>query len=119
MKKDIVCFICPNSCVLSITGDRSNPHIEDNRCSRGIDFALKELHDPERMLTSTVRVLNGALPLASVRSDNPVKKTELQEIISQLDAITINAPVTNGQILMASAGINKVNIIATRSVEAI
>jgi CxxC motif-containing protein len=117
MRKDLVCFICPNSCVLSIIGDETNPHIENNRCSRGIDFALKELHDPERILTSTMRVLNGVLPLVSVRSDNPVKKTELQKIISQLDAITIQAPVTCGQILMTSVGINKVCIIATRSIE--
>ncbi|MDR2447193.1 MAG: DUF1667 domain-containing protein [Treponema sp.] len=118
MKKDIVCFMCPNSCVLSISGDETNPRIENNRCSRGIDFALKELGDPERTLTSTMRTLNGVLPLVSVRSDKPVKKAELQEIITQLDALTINAPIARGQVLMASVGINKVNIIATRSVAA-
>lgn len=119
MKKDIVCFICPNSCVLSISGDETNPRIENNRCSRGVDFALKELRDPERTLTSTMRTLNGALPLVSVRSDKTVKKAELQEIIAQLDAIAIDAPIARGQVLMTSVGINKVNIIATQSVESI
>jgi CxxC motif-containing protein len=118
MKKDIVCFICPNSCVLSISGDEANLRIENNRCSRGIDFALKELRDPERTLTSTMRTRNGVLPLVSVRSDKPVKKVELREIISRLDAVTIDAPVASGQVLMESVGINKVNIIATRSVAA-
>ncbi|MDR0708172.1 MAG: DUF1667 domain-containing protein [Treponema sp.] len=118
MKKDIVCFMCPNSCVLSISGDEAKPQIENNRCYRGADFALKELRDPERTLTSTMRTRNGVLPLVSVRSDKPVKKAELREIIIQLDAVTIDAPVARGQVLMESVGINKVNIIATRSVAA-
>jgi CxxC motif-containing protein len=117
MKKEIVCFICPNSCVMTITGDGTNLHIKNNRCPRGIEFARTELSDPERTLTSTVRVVNGVLPLVSVRSDRAVKKTELKELIRRLDAVTVNAPVQSGQVIAREIGGNKVNIIATRGVE--
>jgi CxxC motif-containing protein len=117
MKKSIVCFICPNSCVLTITEDGTNLQIENNRCPRGIDFVQKELSDPERTLTSTVRVLNGMLPLVSVRSDRQVKKAELKGLIRQLDVLTVSAPVKSGQVIVRELGRNRVTIIATRNVE--
>jgi CxxC motif-containing protein len=120
MKKDIVCFICPQSCLLSVEAARKaggEIHVENNRCHRGIEFAVKELGDPERTLTSTMRVKNGTLPLISIRSDGPVKKAELKDLIKHFDGITINAPVLSGEVLFSAIGKNSVNIIATRSVE--
>jgi CxxC motif-containing protein len=90
--------------------------VANNGCSRGIEFAVKELSDPERTLTSTVKVLNGDLPLVSVRSDAPVKKAELVSLIHQLDTLTVEAPISSGQALVSGAGINNVTIIATMSV---
>jgi len=113
----MVCLVCPKSCLLSVSGNSNDVFVRDNDCKRGLEFAKKELTDPERMLTSTVRVENGELPLVSVRSDKPVKKTELKELIKQLDSIVIPAPVFSGQIIVSTLGKNKVNIIATRAVD--
>jgi CxxC motif-containing protein len=131
MNTAMVCFVCPNSCRLMVTQDSNAVNydsntvnndsnaidVENNRCPRGVEFARKELTDPERILTSTIRVTNGALPLVSVRSDAPVKKGELKNIVKQLDKITVEAPIVSGQILLSSSGKNKVSIIATRTIE--
>jgi CxxC motif-containing protein len=113
----MVCSICPNSCLLTIISDNNDIKVENNRCPRGVEFARKELTDPERILTSTVRIQNGILPLVSVRSDAPVKKAELKNLIKQLDVITVSAPIVSGQVLLSSVGKNQVNIIATRTIE--
>ena len=105
----MVCLVCPKSCLLSLT--------ENNGCARGLEFAKKELTDPERMLTSTMRLDRGVLPLVSVRSDRPVKKNELRALIQQLDSMVVPAPVSSGQILVSGLGENKVNIMATRTIE--
>jgi CxxC motif-containing protein len=112
----MVCFICPKSCLLSVQEANGEIRVENNRCPRGIEFAVKELREPERTLTSAIRVNNGVLPLASIRSENPVKKTELKGLVKYFDGITIDAPVSTGQILFSGIGKNSVNIIATRSV---
>jgi CxxC motif-containing protein len=113
----MVCFICPKSCLLSIQEVNGEIRVENNRCRRGIEFAVKELRDPERILTSTIRVNHGILPLVSIRSETPVKKTELKDLVKYFDGIIVNAPVSSGQILFSGIGKNNVNIIATRSVE--
>jgi CxxC motif-containing protein len=113
----MVCFVCPKSCLLSVQEVNGEVKVEGSRCPRGIEFAVKELRKPERTLTSTMRINNGSLPLVSIRSENPVKKTELKDLIKYFDGITIDAPVLTGQILFSGIGKNGVSIIATRSVE--
>lgn len=104
---------------MSITDNSEDVFVENNVCKRGLEFAKKELTDPERMLTSTVRVDYGELPLVSVRSNKPVKKTELKTLIEQLDSIVVPAPVSSGQIIVSALGENKVNIIATRTIKGV
>jgi len=91
--------------------------LDNNNCDKGLEFAKKELADPERILTSTMKVNSGELPMVSVRSDKPVKKNELKSLIRYLDKITVSAPVLNGQAVVSALGENKVNIIATRNIE--
>jgi CxxC motif-containing protein len=117
MTRNMVCFICPRSCPLSVQEINGEVRVKDNRCHRGAEFAVKELEDPERTLTSTIRVNNGILPLVSIRSETPVKKTELKDMIRHFDGITVDAPVSSGEVLFSAMGKNGVNIIATRSVE--
>jgi CxxC motif-containing protein len=113
---NLVCLVCPNSCLLAVERDGDALQVANNGCSRGLEFALKELDDPERTLTSTVKVLNGEFPLVSVRSDAPVKKAELINLIRRLDALIIEAPINSGQALVSGLGVNKVTILATRTV---
>jgi CxxC motif-containing protein len=114
---NIVCFLCPNSCRLAVTKNSLDIKVENNLCPRGVDFAIKEITDPERILTSTIKVVNGELSLVSVRSDRMVKKEELRGIIQYLDTQKIKAPVISGQIILSKIGKNKVNIIATRTIK--
>jgi CxxC motif-containing protein len=117
MTKNMVCFICPKSCLLSAQEIDGEIRVKNNRCRRGAEFAAKEIGDPERILTSTIRVNNGVLPLVSVRSEKPVKKTELKDLVKYFDGIGLDAPISSGQVLFSAIGKNGVNIIATRSVE--
>ncbi|MDR1596386.1 MAG: DUF1667 domain-containing protein [Treponema sp.] len=113
---NLVCLVCPNSCLLEVERECGALRVANNGCSRGVEFAVKELNDPERTLTSTVKVLNGEFPLVSVRSDAPVKKEELISLIQQLDTLSIEAPINSGQALVSGLGVNKVTILATRRV---
>ena len=115
--KIMVCMLCPKSCSLSVADNFNGVSIENNGCNKGIQFAKKELADPERILTSTMKVDHGVLPLVSVRGDNPVKKDELKALIKQLDGMTLYAPVLSGQIVASDFGRNSVNIIATRTID--
>lgn len=107
----IICPLCPNGCEVILREDGS---VEGNGCKRGAVFAQREQQSPERMLTTTVRVLNGTCPLLPVRSDKPVEKAALLPLMKRLREICVQAPVHSGQILLQE---NSVNIIAERDVD--
>lgn len=114
MKQELVCFLCPNSCELTVD-DAGGLTVTGNRCPRGEQFARQELLDPQRTLTSSVRIQGAALPLLSVRSDRPVKKRELFHLMELLRDVDCAAPVRQGDVILSDAGESGANIIATRT----
>lgn len=75
--KQLNCINCPMGCLLTVTlEDGKVVKVEGNTCPRGETYAHQELTDPQRMLTSTVRVEGGALPLLPVVSKSTLPKAE-------------------------------------------
>ncbi|MEN6593719.1 MAG: FAD-dependent oxidoreductase [Clostridiaceae bacterium] len=96
-ESELVCTCCPNGCALTAaTNSKGKLDITGARCSRGVSFGLTELTDPRRTLTTTVRLNNGAYPLVSVRSAEPVRKDDLRLLVARLRAVTLTAPVHCG-----------------------
>jgi CxxC motif-containing protein len=116
----MICAVCPAGCALTVDGagpaSGPEPHVQGG-CKKGVEFALKEMRDPERLFTATVRVAGGEFPLAPVRSDRPVKKDEVAPLARRMDACVFNAPLAFGRVLARGVGKNRVNIVVTRSVK--
>lgn len=107
----VTCTLCPNGCQITVgQGDT----VEGNRCGRGKAFAIQEMRSPERILTTTVRAQGRVV---AVRSDRPVKRAELQTLVSLIHGQKVALPVYPGQILLQNVGENSVNIIAEHAAE--
>jgi len=120
MIKKLVCIQCPMGCKLIVNIDESNSNIlkiEGNKCPRGIDYANDEIKDPKRILTSSVKVNGGDLPLVSVKTDRPIPKKLIKEIMLILKEIEINAPIKRGDIIIKNILNSGANIVATRSIK--
>lgn len=110
----VICTLCPNGCQVLV---KDGEGVEGNRCVRGKEFALQEHRAPERILTTTVRVTGASVPIVAVRSDRPVKKSELCSLANELHKRGIQAPIAPGQVLYTNVGENNVNIVAEHKVE--
>ena len=57
MKKEMICIGCPMGCYLTVdyVGTEIN-EVSGNRCKVGQQYAEKEISNPERTLTTTVKV---------------------------------------------------------------
>ena len=108
---EIACIVCPISCVLTVEKRNGTLQISGEQCPRGAAFAEQEIHDPKRILTTTVKLTNGGL--LPVRSSGTVKKTELKALVNKLKQITIVPPVEIGQIIIPAIGEVAVDIVAT------
>ena len=111
MKCELACIVCPSSCILTVDKIDDTIHVTGNKCDQGIIFAEKEIHDPERILTTTVKLTTDRL--LPVRSNAMVKKHEIKSIVSQLKTVVVKPPVEIGQIIKSGVGENSVDIIAT------
>ena len=117
MRKEIICIVCPLGCLLIIDYNQIKvQEISGNRCSQGLQYAEKELFNPERTLTTTVKVRNGHLPLVSVRTNKPIPKKRIFEAMKLLARVEVDAPVKIGDAIIQNLFDTNISIIATKHV---
>ena len=117
---EIVCVQCPMGCKLKITMDEENKisDISGYTCERGKQYAVQEITDPKRIIPSSIKVVNGELPLVSVKTDRPVSKKLISEIMLIIKKSAVTAPVKVGQVLVKNILGTGADIVATRQVNA-
>lgn len=118
MESEITCIICPIGCEMTIHHKEGIiTKIEDHQCKKGIGYAKEELFDPKRTLTTSMIVKDGDLPLVSVKSDRPIPKDKIFDVMDTISEIDVQAPVKIGDVLVDNiTGLNA-NIIATKNVK--
>jgi CxxC motif-containing protein len=115
---EIVCVQCPMGCKLKITMDEENKisDIAGYTCERGRQYAVQEVTDPKRIIPSSIKVVNGELELVSVKTDRPVSKKLIPEIMIIIKNSMVTAPVKVGQVLVKNILGTGADIVATRQV---
>ena len=117
MKKEIVCIGCPMGCYLTVDYEGTTVSgVSGNRCKVGLEYAQKEISNPERTLTTTVAVKNGAIPLVSVRTNKPIPKARLFDAMDLLANVEVEAPIRIGDPLVSDLFGTGVDVVATKNV---
>ena len=116
--REVVCVLCPLGCKIKIELDEEGNilSVSGNRCPRGKKYAEDEIKDPKRVVTTSVKVLNGELPLASVKTDGPIPKKYIFELMKILKDVKVKAPVNIGDVVVRNIFKTNVNVVITRSV---
>ena len=111
----IRCIVCPTGCEIKVLQDKDRKiTFEGYTCKRGLEYAQQEFYEPKRILTTTIRVENGFLPLVPVRTDKPILRDKLNEAMKLIADKKIKAPVKMGQILINNVLNTDANVIASR-----
>jgi CxxC motif-containing protein len=118
-EKKIVCIQCPMGCRLLIKIDENGKFVDasGNRCPNGYNYAKQEVENPHRVLPTNVFVEGGTLPLVSVKTDKPVPKSMIGEIMKIIKVTHTKAPVKIGDVIISNILNTGSNIVATRNVE--
>ena len=119
-RKELICIGCPLGCNLTVEMDGGQVvSVNGNTCKRGDDYARKELTDPRRILTSTVPVAGGNLPVVSVKTASDIPKGKIRECLCALKGVTLTAPVQIGDVIVENVADTGVDVIATKSISAV
>lgn len=114
MKKVFVCIVCPRGCHLIVD---ENMEVTGNACPRGKAYALSELTNPVRMITSSVRVSNRVDTLVSVKTSAPIPKGKIMEVMDVINALNVEAPTHINQIIKKNVLDLGVDILVTKNID--
>ena len=115
-KMELTCVVCPNGCLLTVWEENGETHVEGAACKNGIRYGETELTDPRRVLTTSVAVKRGVLPLVSVRSTAPIQKRFLKDAVAALQHVVVDAPVCIGDLVYEDPAM-ELTLRASRNVE--
>ena len=111
--KEMYCITCPNGCLMRIQEEYSPPVIEGNACKRGADFAVSEMTNPMRTLTTTVRTSFPGIPVLPVRTDGEIPKKKIMDVMQALSGVVVRQPLDCGDTVVGNVAGTGVRIIAT------
>ena len=115
---ELTCIRCPIGCQITVTQDETGKVIDimGNTCPNGYKYAGNEVVNPTRIVTSTVRVEGGELPVVSVKTAGDIPKGRMMDCMREIDKVTVKAPVAIGDVVISNCLGLGVNIVATRNV---
>lgn len=111
---ELICITCPNGCHLKVD-ETNNYAVTGNKCERGVSYAVHEVTNPERVLTSTVVIEGGEHRRLPVKSNNPIPKPKLIEAVRLLDDVKVKSPIKLGDVIVPNILGTGVDIVATRT----
>ena len=112
------CIMCPMGCEMTVTIENGAvTNVTGNTCPRGAKYANDEVTAPKRMLTSTVAVEGGMLPLLPVVSANVLPKERIMDCARFLRTVKVTAPIKTGDVVVKDILGLGVDIIASRDMK--
>jgi len=111
---NLVCIICPRGCRLTVDENNGNA-VSGNLCPRGAAYALSEVTDSRRTITSTVKIEGSWCQRCPVKSERPIPKGLMFEAMRELNNTTIKAPVKVGDVVLENVCGTGINFISTKT----
>lgn len=115
MDRMLTCIICPRGCSLHVQGEGKELSVSGNACPKGAQYAKDECTHPVRTVTAVVRVANRADTMVSVKTAAPIPKEHIFDLMEQLNALRVDAPVAAGTVLLAD--VFGTDVVATKNID--
>ena len=117
--RELTCIGCPLGCSITVTMNGTDVvSVTGNTCPRGDAYARKEVTNPTRIVTSTVRVEVGISPMVNVKTASDIPKAKIFECASTLKNVVVTAPVKIGDVVLSNVAGTGVDVVAAKNIAA-
>lgn len=114
--RHFTCVTCPVGCEIDVElRDGNVVSMTGNKCAKAEEFALQELNEPMRVLTTTVRIKGARWAMLPVRSDRPIPKRLFVRAIKELADVELQAPVKISSVIVKDIAGSGADVVATRN----
>lgn len=115
-KRELICIGCPMGCPVTVEMEGGQiVSVAGNTCPRGDAYARKEVTNPTRIVTSTVKVEGGQVEMVSVKTKEDIPKEKIFDCVRALKGMIVKAPVRIGDVILADVAGTGVDVVATRN----
>ena len=114
--RNLLCIVCPEGCEIEVRKEGDSLAFSGGTCRRGHEYAEQEIRNPSRILTTTVPVSGGDVAMLPVRTAEPVPKPMLMEIMADIQNISVDAPISSGDIVVPDIAGTGIPLLASRSI---
>jgi CxxC motif-containing protein len=112
-KVQIICIACPQGCTVEIVKEGDEYKVSGNKCKRGKEYAINELTNPTRTLTTTVKTSFPDFPRLPVKTDKEIPLGDVFECMSEINAIVVDKRLKPGDVVSESLLGTDVKLLAT------
>ena len=115
--RELTCINCPMGCLLTVEMDGDTiTDISGYTCPRGKTYAEKEVKNPTRIVTSTVKVTEGEKERVSCKTEHDIPKARIFDVMEAINAACVEVPVVIGEVLIRDVAGTGVDVVATAHV---
>jgi CxxC motif-containing protein len=114
LEQGLICIGCPLGChvTLKVSAKGEIETLTGNKCKEGKEYIIAEFQAPVRIFTATLQT-EGGRSLLPVRTDKPVHKSQLKELMRALAKVRVDPPVKTGQVIIHNIFGTGANLVAT------
>lgn len=115
MDKELICICCPKGCHIKVNINENK--IEGNGCKKGAEYAINEVINPVRVVTSTIKVKNGVMPVVPVKTNKAIPKGLNFKCMNEINKAVVEAPVQLGDIIIKNVLNTGADIVACKNIK--
>ena len=113
----LICINCPRGCHLEVENVNGEITVTGNSCPRGEQYAINEMTNPLRTVTTTIAITSNIYDRLPVITSAPVPKAKIMDVVRALKNINVQAPVKMGAVIVANIiGLDS-DIVASKTIE--
>ena len=115
MIKNLTCIECPRGCALTVNIENNAVvSVSGNKCPKGREYAVTEIENPLRILTSAVLTCGLSLKMLPVKTDRPIPKGLIMPAMEKIKKVRVNKSLRAGDIVVKNLLNLGINLVATR-----
>jgi CxxC motif-containing protein len=111
---NMICICCPKGCHLEVDVD-NNYEVSGNSCPRGKEYGKAEAISPVRTVTSSVYIQGSTTDKCPVKTDQPIPKAMMFDVMNEILDAKITAPAYIGDVIIEKVCGTDANIVVTKN----
>ena len=116
-RMNLICISCPKGCHMTVEKKGDEIFVEGQSCERGRKYAIAEMTNPLRTLTTTIPIKSKKHRRLPVISSASLPKGKILDVMKQLKDVKVEAPVHINDVIVSNILDLGVDIISSKSIE--